>query len=184
MVASAANELQRGLVPTIKYSNGILNDEIITESAIVTQFLADSRPSHLLPASLSSPTAPLVRARINFFVDTWSTKIGGYFRTILAADSKEDKEAKSKEMVEAVKKEIEPLLKDANPFFGGSEELTFAEVRLAPRDCNENDAEFNRFKSRHSCSASTPWLMANTFRYRSRKVSTNCQTSRSGRQQR
>ncbi|EON67509.1 hypothetical protein W97_06877 [Coniosporium apollinis CBS 100218] len=122
----------RGLVPTIKYSNGILNDEIITESAIVTQFLADSRPSHLLPASLSSPTAPLVRARINFFVDTWNTKIGGYFMKILAADSKEDKEAKSKEMVEAVKKEIEPLLKDANPFFGGSEELTFAEVQIAP----------------------------------------------------
>jgi len=48
--------------------------------------------------------------------------------TIFRAGSEEEKEAKSKEWVAAVQKEIEPLLKTANPFFGGSQELTLAEV--------------------------------------------------------
>jgi glutathione S-transferase len=44
------------------------------------------------------------------------------------AASEEEKEAKSKEWVAAVQKEIEPLLQNASPFFGGSKELTLAEV--------------------------------------------------------
>lgn len=43
-------------------------------------------------------------------------------------DSEEDKEKLIQEFVEAVKKEIDPLLKDAKPFFGGSEKVTLAEV--------------------------------------------------------
>jgi len=122
----------RGLVPSMKYTNGVINNEIITESAIVTQFLCDSRPSHLLPASLESPTAPLTRARINFFVDTYNTKIGPYTYKVLLADSEAEKEARAREWITAVEREIEPLLKDASPFFGGSEEFTFAEVQAAP----------------------------------------------------
>lgn len=53
----------RGLVPSLSY-----NGEIITESAVVAQFLADTYPSHLLPAS-SDPNGALTRARIAFFVD-------------------------------------------------------------------------------------------------------------------
>ena len=121
--------LQRGLVPAIKYSGGLLHDEIITESAIVAQFLCDSKPSHLLPASDSSLEAALFRARVNFFVDTWNTKIGSYMFSMFRAESNEEKEAKSKEWVAAVQKEIEPLLATAGPFFGGSKDLTFAEVR-------------------------------------------------------
>lgn len=59
----------RGLVPAIKYSvPDIMDDEIITESGIVAQFLCDSFPSHLLPASKESPFSALKRARIGFFV--------------------------------------------------------------------------------------------------------------------
>jgi glutathione S-transferase len=47
---------------------------------------------------------------------------------IFRARSEEEKEATSKEWVSAVAKDIEPLLKSANPFFGGSSELTLAEV--------------------------------------------------------
>lgn len=122
---------QRGLVPAIKYSNGVLNEEIITESAIVAQFLADSRPSHLLPASLSSPSAPLMRARIAFFTDTWNTKVQTFLYPIMKADGAE-KETQSAECVKAIEKEIEPLLADAAPFFGGSKDLTMAEVIVAP----------------------------------------------------
>jgi glutathione S-transferase len=121
--------MQRGLVPSIQYSNGIVEDEIITESAIVSQFLADMRPSHLLPASLSSPTAPLVRARINFFVDTWFSKCNSFMYPIYNMDTLEEKQAEAKKWVAAVEKEIEPLLKDASPFFGGSDRMTLAEVR-------------------------------------------------------
>ena len=47
----------RGLVPSIKYSvPGVYDEEeIITESAIVSQFLMDSFPSHLLPESKQEP---------------------------------------------------------------------------------------------------------------------------------
>lgn len=112
-----------------------MDEEIVTESAIVSQFLADAFPSHLLPASHESPTAPLTRARMNFFVDTWNTKIGSYFITMLKEQKMEDREKKGFEMVAAIEKEIEPLLKDTSkekPFFGGSKELTFVETQIAP----------------------------------------------------
>jgi glutathione S-transferase len=115
-------------VPSIKYSDADLKDEIVTESAIVAQFLADRFPSHLLPASNSSPQAALIRARVNFFVDTWSTKVGSFMFAIFRAATEEEKQAKAEEWVATVKKEIEPFLADANPFFGGSKELTIAEA--------------------------------------------------------
>lgn len=49
------------------------------------------------------------------------------FSVLKASDEKEKEELTTK-WVEAVKKEIEPLLKDAGPFFGGSRRLTLAEV--------------------------------------------------------
>ncbi|KAF2800635.1 thioredoxin-like protein [Melanomma pulvis-pyrius CBS 109.77] len=121
----------RGLVPSIKFSNGTLKDEIITESAIVSQFLADAYPSHLVPAS-NTAVGALARARINFFVDTWFTKAGSFWISILRKDSAEEQEDLAKEFVNLVGKEIEPLLKDASPFFGGSEKLTLAEALTAP----------------------------------------------------
>lgn len=112
----------RGLVPSLSY-----NGEIITESAIVAQFLADANPGSLLPAS-NDPQGPLTRARINFFVDTWFSKVGGFYMKTLLAKTEADAESNAKELVAGVVKEIEPLLKDAGPFFGGSDKLTLAEV--------------------------------------------------------
>ncbi|KAK4540473.1 hypothetical protein LTR36_009219 [Oleoguttula mirabilis] len=123
----------RGLVPSIKYSvPGVIDGEIITESGIVTQFLCDSFPSHLLPASKESPFSALKRARINFFVDTFNTKVSSFQLAVMRASDASEKEAKCKEWVAVIEKEIEPLLADAAPFFGGSEDLTFAEVQAAP----------------------------------------------------
>jgi glutathione S-transferase len=113
---------QRGLVPTIDF-----NGEIIAESGIVSTFLADAYPSHVFPAS-GTPDAALKRARINFFVDTWFSKVGSYWFKILQQDSDEEKEKLGKEFVSLVNKDIEPLLKDAKPFFGGSSKITLAEV--------------------------------------------------------
>ena len=127
---------QRGLVPSINFSNATLSNEIITESAVVCQFLADSQPSHLVPQS-ADPKGPLTRARMNFFLDTWQTKIASHMIGALKADSEAEKEAKCKEWIAAVQKELEPLLKDADPFFGGSRKMTLVEVngllrRLVP----------------------------------------------------
>ncbi|MCJ1398254.1 hypothetical protein MMC11_001451 [Xylographa trunciseda] len=121
----------RGLVPSISFSNGVLHSEIITESGIVSQFLADAFPSHLLPASHSSPTAALTRARIAFFVDAYFTKVNGKMFEAMRCTTEDEKVAKVDEFVAAVEKEIEPLLKDAAPFFGGSEKMTLAECLTA-----------------------------------------------------
>jgi len=108
----------------------MLDSEIVTESAIVCRFLADTHPSPLLPTSLESPQAPLFRARVNFFCDTYDSKIAPYVYQLMRAGSEEEKESKAKEWVGVWAKEIEPLLKGADPFFGGSKELTLAEVRV------------------------------------------------------
>ncbi|KAK0327914.1 hypothetical protein LTR82_001432 [Friedmanniomyces endolithicus] len=124
----------RGLVPSIKYSlPGIFDEpETLTESAIVAQFLCDTFPSPLLPASKEDPFSALKRARIAFFVDTWSSKIAPFQFQILKAAAGAEKEAKAEECVKVMEREIEPLLVGAGPFFGGSAELTLAEVMTAP----------------------------------------------------
>lgn len=116
----------RGLVPSLSYDG-----QIITESAVVAQFLADKYPSHLVPAS-SDPNGPLTRARINFFVDAWFTKVNSFWFKALFAKTDGDANEAAAELVKAVIKEIEPLLKDAGPFFGGSSKLTLAEVSCTP----------------------------------------------------
>lgn len=116
----------RGLVPSLSY-----NGEIITESAVVAQFLADAYPSHLLPAS-SDPSGPLTRARIAFFVDAWFTKVNSFWFRALFAKTADDANESAQELVKGITKEIEPLLKDAGPFFGGSNKLTLAEASCAP----------------------------------------------------
>jgi glutathione S-transferase len=114
----------RGLVPALVYNN-----EVLTESAIVSQFLVDAHPSHLEKTS-SEEGGPLQRARINFFVDTYFSKVNGLSYPALKAEGEEKKE-KARGIVEAIVKEIEPLLRDAGPYFGGSERLTLAEVSFS-----------------------------------------------------
>ncbi|KAK0129342.1 hypothetical protein ONS95_001271 [Cadophora gregata] len=111
----------RGLVPSINY-----NGNIVTESAIVAQFLADAHPSHLVKTS-SEEGGALQRARIAYFVDAYFSKVNGGFWGLLFAEG-EEKEKAGQVFVDAVVKEIEPLLQDAAPFFGGSRKLTLAEV--------------------------------------------------------
>jgi glutathione S-transferase len=113
----------RGLVPSISY-----NGTIITESAIVAQFLSDAHPSHLEKTSTEEGGA-LQRARINFFVDAFFSKVNSLTFAIFRASDEEKEELGSK-LVDAVVKEVEPLLQDANPFFGGSSRLTLAEVSI------------------------------------------------------
>lgn len=120
---------QRGLVPSLTYKHPALGatGHTFTESGVLIQFLCDMHPSHLLPAS-NTPMGALFRARLNFFVDTWNTKVGTLMFAMYKAAKDEEKEAIAREWVSAVEKEIEPLLKDAGPFFGGQSRMTLAEV--------------------------------------------------------
>ncbi|TDZ19448.1 Glutathione S-transferase [Colletotrichum orbiculare MAFF 240422] len=112
----------RGLVPSLSYDG-----EIITESAIVSQFLADAHPSHLLPASGSKEGA-LARARIGFFADAYFNKANSLVFKIYGAKTDAEAESIAAAFVDVVAKEIEPLLGDAAPYFGGSAKPTLAEV--------------------------------------------------------
>lgn len=63
-----------------------------------------------------------------FFADTWVGKVNTYMYQVMKAEEGE-KEKLGAEIVEAVRKEIEPMLDGAGPFFGGSKSITLAEVR-------------------------------------------------------
>ena len=125
LAADRCQPCQRGLVPSLNY-----NGEIITESAVVTQFLADAHPSHLVPAS-NAPGGALRRARIAFFVDAWSTKVQTNVYGLMRHADPSTAEEKTAELVAAIGKEIEPLLEDAKPYFGGSDKVTLVEALVA-----------------------------------------------------
>jgi glutathione S-transferase len=112
----------RGLVPSVKY-----NGEIFTESAFVSWLLADSHPSHLVLPS-NAPGGAQQRARIGFFVDTYFGKFQSGLVKLFGAKTEAEQEPIVDAAVAQVVKELEPLLKDANPYFGGSDKLTQAEV--------------------------------------------------------
>jgi len=122
----------RGLVPALKISSPALGGEhILIESAIIVQFLADVVPGRLAPPS-NTPLGAIYRARLNFFIDTWNTKVGTLMFHLFKAASVSEREVFAAEWVKAVSKEIEPLLTDADPFFAGSKRMTLAEVMIAP----------------------------------------------------
>lgn len=93
----------------------------------MSNFLADAYPSHLVPPS-NTVEGAIRRARIAFFVDTYFSKFqSSYIKAVFGKTQEEATEAATAGAA-AVVKELEPLLADAGPFFGGSEKLTLAEV--------------------------------------------------------
>ncbi|ETS82301.1 hypothetical protein PFICI_07303 [Pestalotiopsis fici W106-1] len=116
----------RGLVPVL-----VFNGDIIIESAIVCQFLCDVYPSPLCPPAASVEGA-LGRARIAFFTDAYWTKFHTVLFRLFEAATEADTEQIAVDAVAGLVREVEPLLVDARPFFGGSEKLTLAEVITGP----------------------------------------------------
>lgn len=112
----------RGLVPSISF-----NGEIFTESAIVSWLIADAYPGKLVLAS-TEKGGPQQRARISFFVDTYFSKFQSGLFKLFGNVSEAESVAIIESAVATLVKEIEPLLADASPFFGGSSKITLAEV--------------------------------------------------------
>lgn len=69
-----------------------------------------------------------MRARIAFFVEAYFSKVNTYYYPAIAAPTDDEADALGVKFATAVCTEIDPLLHDAAPFFGGSEKLTMAEV--------------------------------------------------------
>lgn len=112
-----------GKIPVLSY-----NGQILTESAAIATFLADSYSSGLLPASTDN-NGPLVRARIAFFVDAFLNKVTPVF--MRAQKSKpEDRPNVLAEYIDMVASELEPQLTNAAPFFDGNSSITLAEVTI------------------------------------------------------
>lgn len=112
----------RGLVPSISF-----HGEIFTESAVVAGLLADAYPGQLVPVS-NAPGGPQRRARIAFFADTFVTKFLSKTFKFRGGWTDDDVAAHVDAAVHEAVHELEPLLHDAAPFFGGSSSLTMAEV--------------------------------------------------------
>jgi glutathione S-transferase len=121
----------RGLVPTLVHDGHVL-----TESGLITQFLVDLYPSHLLKSS-SEPDGALQRFNVTFFVESYFTKAHCHFDTAVVACDEEETTAAQK-YIDGIVNHIEPLLEDAAPFFGGSSRLTFAEVCLSQTEVTIN----------------------------------------------
>lgn len=116
----------RGLVPVL-----IFNDQVIIESHIVCQFLCDIFPSDLCPPPASTAGA-LKRARMSFFIDAYWTKYHTTLFRLFESPTKADEEKVIDDAIDGITREVEPLLIDAAPFWGGSEKLTLAEVITGP----------------------------------------------------
>jgi len=112
----------RGLVPSISFKG-----EIFTESGPISWLLADAYPGKLVLPS-SDAGGPQQRARVAFFVDSYFTKFQSHLFKLFGAKTDEEQVSIAEAAVDALVKEVEPLLKDANPFFGGSKDITLAEV--------------------------------------------------------
>lgn len=112
----------RGQVPTLSF-----NGEIITESAIIAQFLVDKQPSHLVPTT-GTPEGALRRARIARFVDTFIAVSSNHLFKLPLLKTDAEVEETAELGVAQIVQTVEPLLADAKPFFSGSETLTLAEV--------------------------------------------------------
>jgi glutathione S-transferase len=111
-----------GMVPALSY-DGI----ILTESSLISQFLLDSHPSHLLKGS-TEPSGALQRFFMGKFADMFFGKVHPLFDKIVYAYGVIAKSAALDEYVDAVAKHVEPLLSNAAPFFGAAERPTLVEV--------------------------------------------------------
>nr|POF17484.1 glutathione s-transferase omega-1 [Quercus suber] len=121
----------RGLVPIIRFTTAGDGTTVLTESRIVAGFLMDAHASPLLAATA------LERARQAWIVQTWEDRVANrMFPALKAAHGSIEQRDRCAEWLEALEREIEPLLPPEDGregrFFGGSEEMTAVEVMIAP----------------------------------------------------
>ncbi|KAK4186439.1 thioredoxin-like protein [Podospora australis] len=115
----------RGKVPALSHDG-----EILIESDVIANYLADTFPPRLLPAS-NSPGGPRYRARVTLFVNSFKEKVWDVLTQLYTTTSDKERAEIVEKAISGLEAEVEPKLSDANPFFGGSTKLTQAEVLTA-----------------------------------------------------
>ncbi|KAI9346889.1 thioredoxin-like protein [Obelidium mucronatum] len=116
----------RGLVPTLSW-----NGEIIPESGIVAQFLADAYPTSGLVKPSNTPDGALQRAKYTVFVDAFFSKFQAELFKFWSVKTDAEALPVFEAAVAVLALEIEPRLEhltEEKPYFGGSEKLTLVEV--------------------------------------------------------
>ncbi|KAK9377232.1 thioredoxin-like protein [Lipomyces chichibuensis] len=106
-----------GKVPTLKYG-----DDIIIESAITTEFVAD-----LFPEAKLILDDPFLRAQGRLMADRFMEYVVPVYRELYFSGNFDA----VGNVFGAIDKFL-PYLKDAKPFFGGSDHMTLAEIMIAP----------------------------------------------------
>lgn len=104
-------------------------DEYLVESGPIVDFLIETNPSHLTPQDGTTLANGVLRWRQRFFVDNFFSKVAPLLFKMSGIGDYEGQMAVVNEAVAHVEKDIEPLLADAAPFFGGSSVITVVEVR-------------------------------------------------------
>lgn len=69
---------------------------------------------------------------MSFFIDAYWTKFHTTLFQLFEAPTQDDEEKIIDDAISGIKREVEPLLADASPFWGGSDRLTLAEVMVGP----------------------------------------------------
>jgi glutathione S-transferase len=119
---------QLGQIPSLTYGSTPL-----IESEVITEFLADTFPSHLLPAP-TDPSATLFRSRVKIFTNLfYKFLVPPLFRVPQVPLDQVQLETVGDEIVAAVERHISLKLPEAEqePFFAGRKEMTLAEVMVA-----------------------------------------------------
>ena len=106
----------------------------MTESGPIVEFLTELYPSHLTPHSGKPAADAVLHWRQRFFIDTWFSKVNPLLFKITGAADEGARSTIADTIVDLIGKEIEPLLGDTAPYFGGSSHITVVEV------CQHNDA--------------------------------------------
>ena len=117
----------RGLVPTLHFqAEGV--DEYLVESGLIVEFLTGLYPSHLTPHGGNPVADAAQRWRQRFFTDTWFGKVNPLLFKMTGTSDEAARLSIANDITEQIGKEIEPLLANAGPYFGGSSVITVVEV--------------------------------------------------------
>ncbi|KAK9476754.1 thioredoxin-like protein [Lipomyces japonicus] len=106
-----------GKVPTLKYG-----DDYLIESAITTEFVAN-----LFPETNLIPKDPFVSAEARLLTDRFQEFVSPVYREVVF----QAKTEAADKLFDAIDKFL-PYLKNAAPFFNGSDHPLLAEILIAP----------------------------------------------------
>ena len=116
-----SNKLQAGKVPAMDFGG-----EFVIESNVIAEFVADLFPqAHLRPEGNSADSA-LKAAKMRLFVEVWQSKVQSNIFTPIFGSG--DPKAAGSKIVDGLKNDISPLLKEYNGPYVLGKDISMADV--------------------------------------------------------